>query len=332
MKRLTSKTSIKISIVIALLTCALLVFNHYQYVTQIWSISIYEGESIQNLKPASYIKNPILQASDINDVDARFVADPFIIKDNGLWYLFFEIYDENRAKGEIGLATSSDLKKWKYEKVVLSEEFHLSYPYVFAWNNEYYMLPEKAESGCVSLYKASEFPYRWELVKNLLQGNYVDSSIFRYNNIWWILATEKGGDNLSNGNLHLFYSEDLFGEWTEHIKSPVVKNDSRIARPGGRVIVDGQDIIRFAQDNTESYGRKVCAFRINELSKEKYGEEELGIVIEESLEYNTWNADGMHNVDVIKLDNNEYIAIVDGEYNVKHNGIIDILNEKLLVK
>ena len=332
MNSVARKTLLKITIVILLLTSTLLVFDHYQYITQIWSIGIYEGDSIQNLKPASNIQNPILQASDINDVNARFVADPFIIKSNGEWYLFFEIYDVNQAKGVIGLATSRDLKNWKYEKVVLSEEFHLSYPYVFIWNNEYYMLPEKAASGCVSLYKASEFPYKWELVKDLFQGAYVDSSIFRYNNLWWILATEKGGNNLTNGNLHLFYSEDLLGEWTEHIKSPVVKEDLKIARPGGRVIVDGKDIIRFAQDNTETYGRKVIAFKINELSKEQFEEQELGTVIEESQKNNTWNADGMHTLDVAKQDEIGCIAIVDGEYNVKHNGIIEMLKEKLSIK
>lgn len=54
----------------------------------------------------------------------------------------------------------------------------LSYPYVFAHENDYYMLPESSEAGGVFLYKSNQFPYNWERGKQLLSGSFVDPTLF----------------------------------------------------------------------------------------------------------------------------------------------------------
>ena len=98
-----------------------------------WSIGIYAGDSPFHLAPAPAALNPVLTKDDIHDVPALFVADPFMISVAGVWHMFFEIFNLQTGKGEIGLATSDDGMVWRYERVVLSEDFHLSYPYVFAF-------------------------------------------------------------------------------------------------------------------------------------------------------------------------------------------------------
>ena len=97
----------------------------------VWSISIFKGSKVTNLKECTEIKNPVISYKDINDIRARFVADPFIIKEDDTLYMFFEVLDDKYSIGRIGVATSTDGCKWEYKKIVLSEEFHLSYPYVF---------------------------------------------------------------------------------------------------------------------------------------------------------------------------------------------------------
>lgn len=325
MKKISKRYKIVIVILTLIVAMGWFLYAHYQYVTPNWSIGIYKGDNILDLRPDSDIINPILQASDIDDVNAKFVADPFLVSENGKWYMFFEIYDEDKAKGVIGVATSENAEKWEYQKVVLEENYHLSYPYVFKWDGDYYMIPEKSASGSVSLYKADSFPYHWEQVSDLIKGSYVDSSIAKYNDLWWIFTTEKGGDNLTNGNLHVFYSENLFSGWKEHAKNPVIQNDLRTSRPGGRILVDGSGMIRFAQDNSQIYGQKVRAFRVNEITKSEYKETELGVVLEESLEAGTWNEDGMHTADIVQLNNGHYLAAVDGVDYVDHNAILDQL-------
>src|SRR5688572_24477234 len=98
------------------------------HMEQEWSIGIYVGKSPLDLKPPSDLRNPVLTRHEVTDVRALFVADPFMVSVNGLWYMFFELWNRDSRKGEIGLATSVDGAQWSYQRVVLAEPFHLSYP------------------------------------------------------------------------------------------------------------------------------------------------------------------------------------------------------------
>ena len=305
------------------------VFNSNNKNEQIWSIGIYEGEDISELSNKEGILNPILTASDVTDRTAKFVADPFIKKYNDINYLFFEILDSKTNKGVIGLAKSNDLYEWTYDKVVLEEEFHLSYPYVFEYEDEFYMLPEGGEGGYLSLYKANDFPYGWQKVSDLLRGNYPDASIFRYNDKWWILSTKKDDNGGYFDNLHLYYSKELLNGWIEHPNSPLLTNDLENSRPAGRILIEDDKIIRFAQNDKDRYGRAVRAFEITELSESSYSEKYIGEILTGSGIDGQWNEGGMHQIDINKEKDNNYMAIVDGDYNKKYNLILENYKRKI---
>jgi hypothetical protein len=276
-----------------------------------WSIGIYIGNSPLKLKPPRDIINPVLSRGDITDVHAGFVADPFMIWVKPTWYLFFEVLNQQTRRGEIGLATSQDAMNWTYQKIVLAEPFHLSYPYVFEWMNEYYMIPESYQSGAIRLYKASMFPSQWSFVGNLLSGpTFLDPSIFRHADKWW-LFTETNPEHRFD-TLRLYYADELLGPWIEHPKSPIVNGDAHIARPGGRVVTINDRIIRYAQDCFPEYGMRVRAFEILKLSPEQYQEREIesGPVLSPSGE--GWNAAGMHHIDSHQSIDGTWIACVDG--------------------
>lgn len=259
-----------------------------------WSIGIYTGESVFDLIP--YTENPVLTGEDVN---AEFVADPFIIKDDK-WYMFFEVFSD---QGDIGLAVSEDGLNWEYGGIVVDEEFHLSYPYVFRFEEEYYMIPESNEDESIRLYKAVNFPTEWEFVKELIKGKeYVDPSLLYSNGYYWIFVSDTGNDDL-----YLFYSEDILGEWTEHPMSPVIKGDANIARPAGRVLVEDDKIVRFAQDDKLFYGGKVRGFEITKLTTAEYEEEEIDFMLKGKGI--GWSRKGMHHID---YSNEEGIAAVDG--------------------
>ena len=163
-----------------------------------WSIGIYRGSSPFCFAPADSIHDPVLTRNDVCDVSAGYVADPFMINVEGTWYMFFEVLNERSKKGEIGLATSLDGLRWSYRQIVLDEPFHLSYPYVFEWNNEFFMVPETFQTNSVRLYRAEAFPFRWSLVATLLEGkDYVDSSLVRFGG--QMVAVYKSGNSASSG-------------------------------------------------------------------------------------------------------------------------------------
>lgn len=236
-----------------------------------WSIGIYAGSSPFTLQSGTRVNNPVLTAKDVSDFKAHMVADPFMVFENGTWYMFFEAMNDFESRGVIGLATSEDGLSWQYQKIILNESFHLSYPYVFKHNGHYYMIPESHQEKSVRLYKALNFPDTWVFIKELLTGDsYVDSSVLFFDQRWWLFTCLT-----SNDTLQLYFSDDLMGDWIEHPKSPVVQNNLRIARPGGRVLLTQNRIIRYAQNDEFYYGSQVNVVEIKTLTPTEYHEEEF---------------------------------------------------------
>ncbi|WP_445637273.1 Glycosyl hydrolase family 32 N-terminal domain-containing protein [Nostoc sp. DSM 114161] len=276
-----------------------------------WSIGIYSGKSPFSLTAPLDVKNPVMTRRQISDIRARFVADPFMLKVESTWFMFFEVFNQSTRRGEIGCATSQDALNWKYEQIVLAEPFHLSYPYVFEWQNEYYLIPESYQANSIRLYKASKFPLKWDFIGNIKsEGLFLDPSIFRYADKWWMFAETNPQFKLDT--LRLYYADDLLSNWLEHPKSPIINGNAHIARPGGRVLVMKDKIIRFTQDCQPDYGTQVRAFEITELTTTNYQERE----IEKSLVLTPsgygWNSSGMHHIDPHLIHEDRWIACVDG--------------------
>ena len=282
---------------------------------QQWAIGIYVGKDPFNFSSLEDIDNPVLTYQDVTDVPAEFVADPFMIRAGSRWYMFFEVMNADTNQGDIGLAISNDGFNWEYKQIVLDELFHLAYPCVFEFDDEYYMIPDSREANSVRLYKAVNFPTEWSFDRILLKGGYSDPSIFRYNGKWWIFA-EANPVRGSNDTLRLYYSNDLNEPFIEHPQSPIVFGDANIARPGGRVLVVGNRIIRYAQDDYPRYGNQVWAFEITELTTTSYKEkrESRNPILKASGI--GWNKDGMHHIDSHQVEQDKWIACVDGFYRV----------------
>jgi hypothetical protein len=281
-----------------------------------WSIGIYVGDTPFNLRATTRTNNPVLTLESVSNVDAKFVADPFMVANDAGWYMFFEVLNTQRGQGEIGLATSDNGFDWTYRQIVLTEPFHLSYPYVFEWRDDYYMVPETLPAGAVCLYKAEEFPTRWSLAGRLIEGAFADPSIFRFENRWWMFACSTPYEH---DTLRLFFAEDLLGPWQEHAGSPIVNGNKCQARPAGRILQLGEKIIRFAQDCVPDYGSQVRAFEISTLTESSYVEREIRNSPILTASGSGWNAGGMHHVDAHLMANNQWIACVDG-YSQRRNG------------
>jgi hypothetical protein len=277
----------------------------------LWSIGLYEGASPLALGPSARAANPVLTRDDVTDARAAIVADPFLARDGEETHLFFEILDAERMRGEIALATSRDLSTWTYRQVVLREPFHLSYPFVFAWEGAWYMIPETNQARSVRLYRATDFPTRWEHVHTLLSGApFSDATLLRHDDRWWLFTDPS--PPFHNSTLALYHSDDLFGDWTPHPRSPLVANDKRSSRPAGRLIRHDGRLYRVAQDCAPHYGMAVRAFEILTLTTTEYEERPASPDPLLGASGAGWNAEGMHHVDALPLGDGRWIAAVDG--------------------
>jgi hypothetical protein len=274
-----------------------------------WSIGIYIGSSPFDFIPAAGLENPVFSRSDVSDIPAAFVADPFMIRANNAWHMFFEVKNILTRKGEIGLAVSDNGINWNYSQIVLAEPFHLSYPYVFEFNHEYYMIPETLAAKCIRLYKAAPFPTRWIPVADLVDGTFADPSIFRFDDKWWMFACAAP---FEHDVLRLFFADDLFGPWIEHPQSPIVENNPRIGRSAGRVVSHNGHMVRYAQDCYLKYGVKVRALEILELTPTSYRERESILSPILMPGDGGWNGQGMHHLDPHLNADGTWIACVDG--------------------
>ena len=77
-------------------------------------------------------KNKFNKVNHANSIKAEkpkdsFFADPFVIKNNGKIFIFFENYFYKKNKGKIGILELKKNKLVNY-KTILDEKFHLSFP------------------------------------------------------------------------------------------------------------------------------------------------------------------------------------------------------------
>ena len=191
---------------------------------KIWSIGVLTGSSPFDLTSPPSVENPVITADDVTDIDAGVVAHPFILKANARFYMFFTAKNTLNDQGEIGLAESKDGFNWTYRQIVLDAPYHLAYPCVFQWQDQYYMIPEGVDDRSVRLYRATNFPVGWTLEKVLIQGEkFISASVIRFKDIWWMFVGLQG-----NETLRLYYADDLKGDWTEHPRSPIVQRDKNV--------------------------------------------------------------------------------------------------------
>ena len=105
----------------------------------------------ERLDPASL--TPIVPPPD------RFWADPFIWSRDGRCWVFVEELPFDTRIGRISVLELDDsLRPMGSSTPVLDEPRHLSYPYLFEYSGELFMVPESAGSGRIDCYRCVAFP------------------------------------------------------------------------------------------------------------------------------------------------------------------------------
>ena len=88
-------------------------------------------------------------------------ADPMLFERDGRTWLFVEAFDRRKQLGGVGCLCMDE--PGSEPEIVLQEDFHMSFPHVFDWNGEVWMIPETGNDHSLRLYRAEEFPRKWKL-------------------------------------------------------------------------------------------------------------------------------------------------------------------------
>jgi hypothetical protein len=203
-------------------------------------------------------------------------ADPFGLRAGAQTFACVERYDGGRS---IGMIEAIEIEEGQWTgktSTMLSESFHLSYPFVIEENGTQYCIPEAYDNHAVSLYRAVDPPRVWEKVSTLLDDvEAVDATIFVHEGRHWLFCTEYAEPR--HHRLLAFYADSLAGPYRAHPGNPV-QVDPRCAGCAGTPFVAGGMLIRPAQDCSRRYGAAVSLKRIVELTPSVFREEPVTTV------------------------------------------------------
>lgn len=213
-------------------------------------------------------------------------ADPFLFERDGVTWLFYERQDLTDMKGTLWCCrlcgdpagerkTSAGSQESAVSGTpsgtleecagmgapvkVLEEPFHLSYPQVFEWNGDVYMIPESRAAGEVRLYRAVEFPFDWEFAGTLIAEPCVDTTLLVREGLLYLYT-------YTDGRLRIYREARGAGRKLPGGADPeksfsipdfeliCESEPDKTLRPGGRIIEDGERILRPSQDCRDIYG------------------------------------------------------------------------------
>lgn len=236
-----------------------------------WSIFMGKGffmeSSLSNIKPLEMPKD-------------EFWADPFLFKYGETDYVFFENYSYKSKRGKIscGKVRNQEL----IELIdVLDFDYHLSFPFIFEEDGEIFLMPETCENKRLEIYRAVDFPSKWELFTTAFEGEMLADAFFfddAQNQKWLFVNKQAAETSPMNSELYIYKMGSIRLENLQpHAQNPVII-DARVARNAGSIFEYKNEFYRPSQRNTDGvYGRALNINRIEKLTIDEYKEENIRI-------------------------------------------------------
>ena len=261
---------------------------------RVWYVG-YQNETFDKINHTNskILKNP----------KNSFLADPFIIEHNKENYIFVEEYNFKIKKGVVSVYKIFKNNSQRVG-VAIEENFHLSFPFIFEYESNYFMVPETSEAKEIRIYKCEEFPLKWKHEKSIFKNvRSVDPIIFKHNNLWWLMTSFSSTGHGIESELQIFYSENgpLTNKWISFKKNPVII-DPALGRNGG-FLRKNNKIFRVAQSfGFNTYGENIHIQEIITLNQDNFVVKNFARI---NLEFSE-NLFGMHH-----LNNNNNFTVYD---------------------
>lgn len=223
----------------------------------------------------------------LNDQETPFVvkknsfrywaADPFLFEHEGQIYIFAELYDYIECHGCLGYC-KWDGNKFSRWKKVITEPYHLSYPFIFEQDGQVYIMPESNADKSVYLYCAVQFPDKWIRVEAIRENvKYCDTTPFLWNNHAYALSYDI--KNIDDYNLVLL---DLENKDNDCVLCDI--DNKNLRRPAGKIFQMNDMCIRPAQKSVDDYGEGLLFYKYS-IETGEYSEEVIKQILPQDLKY-----------------------------------------------
>ena len=269
-----------------------------------WEVGYNISQKLDN--QLSINQQNIISSIDIintdHEIESKFIADPFFIIKDDTTFLFVE----NQINGDG--AVIDLFKKFNndvvYGGTILNPEFHISFPQVFKYEDEFYMLPETKRSNNVLLYKSNAFPYDWNVSDTLIKNvRYKDPAILIMDSLKIIFTCN---DDLE---LFVYCSDNIFEGWKEC--DDYKKKYGNEVRAGGRIINYNERYYLPMQNMREAYGTSLTLYEISNSQKGIRLIKRIENLISPQKGELHFNS-AMHHLDFQKYNDN-YVYYYDGQ-------------------
>jgi hypothetical protein len=257
-----------------------------------WFVAFRFGGKLDDLRSFHRIEPP----------KDRMWADPFVIQDGDRAWIFVEEMLFAEGRGVLAVIEAHRDGTWSPPVRILERPYHLSYPCVFRWNGAFYMVPETGGDRTVQLFRATDFPHRWEQVSVLLRDlEAVDATPFEYEGRWWMYLTTPSTPNVYD-DLSLYSAETPLGPWKPHRRNPLL-SDIVGGRCAGRPFPHNGKLLRAAQDGAKRYGHAMQLRELVTLTDDAWEERIVDRILPD------WAA-GMGGTHTLNVDGE--VGVVDG--------------------
>ena len=201
-------------------------------------------------------------------------ADPFPVEAEHGYDVFLEVYDHATRRGSIGVSRLSRDGVFEPPVTVLDAPYHLSYPFVFQWRGQWFLMPESSDASRIEVFAARRFPFDWTLESALFNPvRAVDSTLVEVEGRWWLFTSQMAapGGAQRRRALRLLRARrhSVRGRRTGAIPSSRMR-----ARRGARAGSSGtaRGCSGPSQDASRRYGSAIVINRIDELTPDHFRE------------------------------------------------------------
>lgn len=184
-------------------------------------------------------------------------ADPFIIEYNNRVAIFVELMDYRYGLGTIGVFEIKD-GIISNVKEIIKEKYHMSFPNIFFYGKDLYMIPETYNNNDIHLYKCISFPDKWQIDSVLLHNeNLVDHAVFQqFDNTYVVSFDIK--DNKSRC---------FILDWDDMKLNEIFpKGNYCLERPGGTFYYNNDHIERPIQECKNCYGEYLKIYELKKMN------------------------------------------------------------------